>query len=81
MPGVEPTAEDRAAVEAGALTVAGAVEYSGISDSTLYVHMRRNEVDWYTVGAKRTRFITRASLIELMARYRAEHRANKKRSK
>jgi hypothetical protein len=72
---VEPTDEDRAAVSAGALTVAGAVEFSGISERTLFRHMAAGELDWFPMGAKGTRFIPRAALIELMATYRAQHRA------
>lgn len=69
------TDEDRAAVSAGALTVAGAVEFSGISERALFRHMAAGELDWFPMGAKRTRYIPRAALIELMARCRAQHRA------
>lgn len=75
MPGSEPTDDDRVAVAAGALTVAGASEYSGFSESALWLYMRAGELTWYSVGAKRVRYITRASLIELMARYLAAQRS------
>jgi hypothetical protein len=37
--------------------------------------MAAGELDWFPMGAKRTRYIPRAALIELMARCRAQHRA------
>lgn len=73
----EPTAADRAAVEAGAFTVAGAMAHSGFSRSELFALMRSGAVVWFARGAKRTRFITRASLNEVLARLLAEHNATR----
>lgn len=77
MPRAEPTAEDRAAVEAGTLTVAGAKAHSGFSRSELFALMKSGAVVWFARGPKKTRFITRASLNEVLAQLLAEHNASK----
>lgn len=71
------TDEDRAAVAGGTLTVADAVEFSGLSRTELFALMAAGKVVWFAKGAKKTRYITRASLIEVMATLLAEWRAGK----
>jgi hypothetical protein len=77
MPRAEPTAEDRAAVAEGALTVRGAVEHSGLSRSELYRLMADGALVWFPYGARGDRYITRASLNEVLAQLLAEHNATR----
>lgn len=78
MPRAEPTPADRAAVADGALTVAGAMVHSGFSRTELFALMRDGTLLWFARGPKKTRFITRASLNELLARLLADHNAKGK---
>lgn len=69
-----PTAEDRSAVADGSMTVNQAAAFSGLSRSELFVLMRDGPLDWFHYGEKRTRLITRRSLVEYLASVRAANR-------
>ncbi len=70
----EPTAEDLAAVEQGAMSVVQACEFTGDGRVRLYQLMDAGTLEWFYVGPHRR--ITRASLVRYMAALLAEHKAN-----
>jgi excisionase family DNA binding protein len=75
MPAVEPTAEDFAAVEAGALSVAQACAYTGDSRARLYELMDAGVLEWFSSGTHRR--ITKQSAQRYLARLLAEAKAQR----
>ena len=78
---VPPSAADLRACEDGAMTVKAAIAFSGISRGDLWGRMNDGTLDWFTRGERGTRYITRKSLVKLIAQYRAESRASRAKQK
>jgi excisionase family DNA binding protein len=66
------TADDLAAVEEGAMSVAQAVEFTGDSERRIYQLMDAGVLTWFMAGSHRR--ITRASVRRYLAALVAQHR-------
>lgn len=71
---VPPSAADLRACEDGSLTVRAAIAFTGLSRQELFERMADGSLDWFAKGERGTRYITRKSLVKLIAQYRAEFR-------
>lgn len=79
--GPEPTAADLRACDGGVLTVRAASEFSGLGRTKLWELMGDGSLDWFAQGDRGTRYITKKSLVRMMARNRAKTRANRAKQK
>lgn len=79
--GAEPTAADFKACDGGVMTVRAAQAFSGLGRTQLWELMGDGSLDWFAQGGRGTRYITRKSLVRLMARNRARSRANRAKQK
>lgn len=68
----EPSAADLRACKDGSMTVTAAIQFSGLSRQELFDRMKDGSLDWFARGGRGTRYITRKSLVALIAQYRAE---------
>ena len=71
---VPPSAADLRACEDGSMTVRAAIAFSGLSRQELFQRMSDGSLDWFSRGERGTRYITRKSLVKLIAQYLAEFR-------
>lgn len=71
---VPPSAADLRACEDGSMTVKAAIAFTGLSRQELFERMADGSLDWFARSERGTRYITRKSLVKLIAQYRAEFR-------